>query len=808
MTRFLIVPLFVLSFAPALAAPPGRPPDTRTLSPYFFVQSDDPSTDRLPLKSTSAAVDIVGVIARVRVTQVYRNEGRHALEAIYVFPGSTRAAVHGMTMTIGERVIRARIEERQEARRQYAQALQSGRTASLLEQQRPNVFQMNVANILPGDDIKVELVYSELLVPERGVYEFVYPTVVGPRYSTTDAATAPQSEHWVQNPYLRQGEPPSATFDFRARIAAGMPLLHVASPSHRIKVNYPAPSRATVTLSGDEAEAAGIDAGASPQASHAGGATAIANRDVVLQYQLAGDRIEAGVLLYEGQDENVFLCMVEPPQRFAAAAVPPREYVFIMDVSGSMNGFPIETSKELLRNVLTKLRPQDYFNVLFFSGGTWVLSTTSLAANEGNKAWALQEIAQQHGGGGTELLPALRQAFDLPRASADVARAVVIATDGYVNVEREAFALIRERLGDASVFAFGIGSSVNRHLIEGMARVGEGMPFVVLNQAEAKATAARFLEYIQSPLLTRVAVATPGFDVYDLEPGRLPDMFAERPLVLVGKYRGPAAGEIVITGFTGQGRFERRVRVDRGRAAPGNDVLEVLWARERLSLLSDLAIAGGDDRDRKPEVIRLGLKYGLLTEFTSFVAVDQRVRRQDGRVETVRQPLPLPEGVSDLAVGSPAPTQARAIVAEAKAPAGVGGASRDAASVNSPASGQLSQPAEPSRAKSESLTQVDLVENRLTSSGQSAANSGQQAGMKAAVQDAVRRAIGSGACAAVAGSTSSVRLKIVFDARGEVQRVEGTGAAAGMAACVREALRTFRLAGGTTGYVVVLVKSR
>ena len=182
MNRLLLVPLLVIAFSAARPAAPASPADSRTLSPYFFVKSDDASIDRLPLKSTSAAVDIVGVIARVKVSQVYRNEGRRALEAIYVFPASTRAAVHGMTMRIGERVITARIEERQEARRQYAQALQSGRTASLLEQQRPNVFQMNVANILPGDEIKVELVYSELLVPERGVYEFVYPTVVGPRY--------------------------------------------------------------------------------------------------------------------------------------------------------------------------------------------------------------------------------------------------------------------------------------------------------------------------------------------------------------------------------------------------------------------------------------------------------------------------------------------------------------------------------------------------------------------------------------------------------------------------------------------------
>jgi len=171
----------------------GGEGEDRTLSPYFFVKSDDPAVDRLPLKSTSAAVDITGVIADVRVTQVYKNEGKRTLEAIYVFPGSTRAAVYGMKMTIGDRTIVAKIREREQARKEYEQAKQQGKSASLLEQQRPNVFQMNVANIRPGDEIRVELSYTEMLTPESGEYQFVYPTVVGPRYSSRPAASAPPS---------------------------------------------------------------------------------------------------------------------------------------------------------------------------------------------------------------------------------------------------------------------------------------------------------------------------------------------------------------------------------------------------------------------------------------------------------------------------------------------------------------------------------------------------------------------------------------------------------------------------------------
>jgi Ca-activated chloride channel family protein len=769
MTQLLFVLAFVFSlfqFVPADAqtlgnGTPVQEPADRSLSPYFFVKSDDPTLDQLPLKATSAQVDIAGTIAQVRVRQVYRNEGRRALEAIYTFPASTRAAVHGLTMTIGERVITARIEERQEARRQYEQARDTGRTASLLEQQRPNVFQVNVANILPGDEIRVDLVYTEMLVPEKGVYEFVYPTVVGPRYTRSGGEDTPPTEQWTKNPYLHQGELPSATFGFRARIAAGMPILDVACPSHKVNISFPDRSRAEVTL--DAAEKSG------------------ANRDLVLRYRLADSRIETGVLLAEAGGEKFFLCLVEPPQRFTQAAVPPREYVFVMDVSGSMNGFPIETSKQLLRSLLARLRPIDSFNVLFFSGGSWVLSPTSLEATDYNKNRALLEIERQRGGGGTELLPALERTFALPRAYTHLSRVVVIITDGYVNVEREAFALIRKHLGDSNVFAFGIGSAVNRHLIEGMARVGRGTPFVVLNQQEAPGAAARFLAYIESPLLTGIEVSTRGFDTYDLEPAAVPDLFAARPIVLVGKYRGEPSGSITVTGYTGQGRFERRLSVTRDLLNRDNDAIRYLWARERLAVLSDFADPQRDPGVRQ-EVVKLGLTYNLLTEFTSFVAIDEQ-RRSDGHVETVKQPLPLPQGVSDLAVGQGGMLALRSSMAAAPMAALAGGlvaesgyaGSKDALSV------VPNVPAAPGVA----AFNVEVIESRLQS---------RAAIDEARLKEVVRRSLaGMNACAGTDRVARAWRFKVSFDGRGRVVRVEALDparwkTAASLLACLQRSI--------------------
>ncbi len=606
----------------------------KTLSPYFLVKSDDPETDQLPLKSTSAEVSIAGVIADARVTQVYENEGSQPLEAIYVFPASTRAAVHGMKMTIGERTIVAEIREREQARREYEQAKAAGKSASLLEQQRPNVFQMNVANILPGDTIRVELRYTELLVPTDGTYEFVYPTVVGPRYSELPASEAPPSEKWVQNPYLKEGEAPPYDFGFQATISAGLPIAEITVPSHETDVRFTSPTVATVGLTSAERD---------------GG-----NRDVILKYRLSGGKIETGLLLFQGEPENFFLLMMQPPRRVESASIPPREYVFIVDVSGSMRGFPLDTAKALLRNLIGNLRPTDTFNVLLFAGGSRILGERSVPADQENIGRAIAFIDNQRGGGGTQLLPALRRALGLP-AGESVSRSMVVVTDGFVRVETEAFDLIRNNLGEANLFAFGIGSSVNRFLIEGMARVGMGEPFVVTQPGEARKKASKFREYIETPVLTGIQLAFDGFGVRDVEPKALPDLLARRPLIAYGKWRGEPTGTIRLAGAAGGGRaYSAELAVDRFSPNPAHSGLRYLWARKRISLLSDYnQLSPGEAR--ADEITLLGLKYNLLTAYTSFVAVDSRVRTGE-EAATVKQPLPLPRGVSDAAVGAPMAT--------------------------------------------------------------------------------------------------------------------------------------------------------
>ena len=595
----------------------------RTEAPHILVTSEVSQPDPLPLKENGVDVQIAGVIAHVRVTQVYQNEGQEPLEAIYVFPGSTRAAVFAMRMQIGDRTIEAKIDKRAAARQQYEQAREAGQTASLLEQHRPNVFQMSVANVLPGDTVKVQLDYTELLVPTDGVYDFVYPAVVGPRYTGEQT----KSETWHQNPYLGEGEPEPYRYRLGVKLAAGMGIQDLASPSHKVEPRFRGPDRAELTLDtpGD------------------------GNRDFVLRYRLRGGAIQTGLLRYEGDKESFFLLMVQPPQRVARDEMPPREYVFIVDVSGSMTGFPLDVAKEVVADLLRGMRPVDRFNILFFAGGSYQLSERSVVASKENVAHALRVLEERSAGGGTELLGALKKAFAMP-ASSDTSRTFVAVTDGYVAVEAEAFSLIKKNLDKANFFAFGIGSSVNRHLIEGMARAGQGEPFVVLDPGEAKRQGRRFRKMIETPALTHIRVSYQGIDAYEVEPPAIPDLLAERPLLIFGKYRGGKDGVIEVRGTHGRGKFEHAVRVADAAPDPDFDALRYLWARHRIrSLMDDGAFAG---RDVEEEVTRLGLAYNLLTQYTSFVAVDAIARNPDGNPTEVEQPLPLPAGVTSNALGA------------------------------------------------------------------------------------------------------------------------------------------------------------
>lgn len=601
-------------------------------APYLEIlpASGEQAVECLPLKESRAEVAVAGTIARVRLEQRYANTGTVPVEARYVFPCSTRAAVHGMKLTSAGRVIAARIRESATARAEFETARREKKTAALLEERRPNVLDMTVTQLPPGEEVTVEVEWTETLTATDGVYEFVLPVVVGPRY-TGGKSEAGEGADWAANPHLGEGKPNPAGLSVSVDLATGLPLAEVTCPGYPGVVDFKSRDHAVVSLGGEAGRAA-------------------ANRDFILRWKLGGGKVAAGLMLHRDGDGGHFLLQVEPPAQTLPDLIPPRDYVLVMDVSGSMTGFPLETAKSLLRELVGGLKPTDTFNVMYFASGSEVFSESPVPASGERLAEAISFLERQTAGGGTELQPALERALALP-GSDGRSRTILLVTDGYVTAEKGVRELVASRIGEANLFAFGIGSSVNRGLIESVARAGGGEPEVVTDQAGAAAAAKRVLKAIASPVLAKVRIDAEGFGMSGVMPSRCPDVFASRPLALHGAWSGEPSGTIVVRGIAGNGEaFEQRIDVAEAAARGTNHpALPVLWARERVRELGDILPATNDS---VREITALGLTHSLLTPYTSFVAVDETPRNTNNELVSVRQPLPLPAGVTAAAVGN------------------------------------------------------------------------------------------------------------------------------------------------------------
>lgn len=644
--------------------------EEKLLAPYFVIQSEgaDVSTDYFPLKSTEVTTNINGVIAETYVVQTYVNEGDKPINAQYVFPTSSTATVHGMTMEIGSHRVTATIKEKEEAKEEYEEAKEEGKSASLLEQRRPNVFTMDVANVMPGDTARIELHYTELVVTREGVCEFVFPTVVGPRYVTPEDAGNPVADAavpdremstdgsqdgaaegtveeedspdttvtngdgadgWAASPYLPEGVLPDSEYHITVNLSTGVPIADVSCKSHEIKVEQENGSQARITLANPE--------------DYAG------NRDFILKYRLTGESVESGLVLTETNSEKYFFLTVQPPERYVPDDIPPREYIFVLDVSGSMYGYPLDTAKDLIRNLVTGLRDIDRFNLVLFSDDTYLLSTKSLAANSGNVQAAIDLIDEQEGGGGTSMFPALQTAVSVPMKE-DVARSVVIITDGYISNEDEIYDLINRNMDAASFFSFGIGCSVNDYLIKGIAQCGMGESFLVTDSEDAAQSAERFASYIEAPLMTGITVDYEGFDVYDVATSTPSILYAQKPLILFGKWRGEPTGTITVSGKAGGEDYVQEIPVADAAVDTEDESIRYLWARTKLDQLAGYGSTRNDD-SVKEEITQLGLDYNMTTPYTSFVAVVEEIRNPEGESQDVNQANPLPLQVSNLAVG-------------------------------------------------------------------------------------------------------------------------------------------------------------
>jgi len=721
-----------------------------------------------PLKHTDVEVEISGHFARVTLRQRFHNRYDDKIEAVYTFPMSHNGAVDRMTMTIEDRVVIGEVHERQEARRIYEAARRSGHVASLLEQERPNIFTQSVANIEPDVEVLVEISYVELIETTDGLSEFAFPMVVGPRYIPGNPAAPiklrnPAAPPWMEpreglvllapaeltileaadnapeglanglqavldaaNPiYITdrqawesgEGEPVRTVSQFQAdyggaareygalysdgtgeiagrRFAWNLddvagtgvaPDTNLVPDAGRISPRIARPeTRAghSISITVD------IDTGGPGIADlecalhetlltehslrHDGYANAVTieladeidipNRDFVLTWRPVAEEITESAFTHTGEHGNFVTLILQPPDRVEPEDIVPRELIFVLDTSGSMSGAPIDKAKEFISKAIGAMHPDDTFNIITFSGDTHILWDEPAYALDENVAMAQEFIETREGGGGTEMLTAIEAALyqqDPEQVAAGAPddesyrplRIVIFFTDGFVGNDMSIVHAIRRNAATTRVFSFGVGNSVNRSLLDGMAKAGRGVAEYLLLNDDDDAKVDQLLDRIEKPVLTNIELEFgDGLTVLDMIPAVVPDLWDERPIIVHARYDEPGEGTLTIRGNAGDGRYERAVDLVLPEYEPEHDVIATLWARAKVDevMNEDLAAAqrGAFPPELREKVVDLGETFQIMTQFTSFVAVEHSRVTIEGEPLLVPVPVELPDGVS------------------------------------------------------------------------------------------------------------------------------------------------------------------
>jgi Ca-activated chloride channel family protein len=596
----------------------------------------------LPLRRTEVEAEVSGVVASVEVVQEFQNPYGKPIEATYLFPLPAGAAVVSYAFELKGRVVRGVVRERQQARRVYARARAQGKTAALLEEERPNAFTQSIANIMPRDRIRARIRYLELLSPSEGRYTFSFPMVVGPRYigggelaraprgagHAADTDRVPDASRLTPR-LLAKGLRPGHDIALRLSLrSGGRPVRDLQVVTHKASLAA-GPAEMRVVLDPSDA---------------------IPNKDFVVRYALAGKEPEVSLLAHRGaRGEGHLLLAIQPPPRPAAAQIAPREHVFVIDNSGSMAGFPSQVARTVVRRLLATLGARDTFQLITFAGEPAVFAPRAVPARPASVRAAEAWLERTPAAGGTELIPALRAALLAPRDPAR-ARIVLFLTDGFIGDEPAVLRFLRENLRGASLFALGVGSSTNRFLIDGLARIGGGEPFYLLDEKEAARVVGQVVRVLARPALTSIALDWGGLSVFEVSPRALPDLFAERPVVVTARYRRPGTATVRVRGLVAGRRFEQAVTVALPDRAEQNSAIPLLWARRKIAELEELETAEpARAAAARKETLRLALAYGLLSRQTSLVAVDHVVRNRGGKLLDAPVPLPLPAGTAESA---------------------------------------------------------------------------------------------------------------------------------------------------------------
>jgi Ca-activated chloride channel homolog len=582
----------------------------------------------VPLEHTKVSVRVAGFLADVEVEQRFHNPYARKIEAAYLFPLPTRAAVDAMEIVVGGRTIVGRLDLRERARQKYQVAVRNGQVAALLTEERPNLFTQAVGNIEPGARVTVRLRYVEALPFGDDGYELVFPLVAGPRHVPRSSQLTAEAAAAVQAPVLPPGLRSAHDVELAVDLDAGVPLGEVLSPSHRVVIDRPGgrSAAARIALAGDDT---------------------VPNKDFVLRWSVGGRTPELALLAHRASDraDGSFYLVAQPPPaaQVAADEIAPREVVFAIDTSSSMRGQPLAKAREAVKRVLAALGPDDTFQIIRFDDDAGALAPRWIANRPRNLELAAAWLDGLTAGGGTDMATAVRAALELPDDPGRL-RLVVFLTDGYIGNEDEVLALVQEKLGRARLFAFGVGSAVNRYLLEEMAAVGRGAVQVVRPDEDTAAAAQRFAARLARPILTDVTIDWNGLPVKDVTPAAIPDLFVGQPLVVAGRYTRGGAATVTVIGTRAGQRVSFAVPVTLPEVDASRPAVATVWARARIAELARRQLRA--ERPLvKAEIIGLALANHLVTPYTAFVAVDTSRTTRGGVAETVAVPVEVPEGV-------------------------------------------------------------------------------------------------------------------------------------------------------------------
>ncbi len=573
------------------------------------VSVDDAVVD-LPMVSTEVRADIHGDLATVRLTQTFDNPTDRPLDATYAFPLPADAAVHDMEVVAGALRVVAEIHRAEEARAIFDAADARGEQAALLTQHRPNVFTQDIANLPPGEPIRVSLTYVHPVPKADGAFSWTFPVAVGPRYLPATRTHPGEPEPLDIGAWNVPSPPADRPLPARieaGRLAVGV-ALHAGAPIAALSV----PGHPTARVAGDDRT----------RTVHLSGP--LANRDVEVRYALADDDVAVATTAWATGGHGVVSLLIDPPAAVDAGRLTPRELVFVLDTSGSMAGPPLDAVKRFMHRALDTLRPGDHFRMVRFSHGATSFRGGAIPYNPETADEAHRWIDALEARGGTEMRTGVRAALD-PAPVPGALRTVVFLTDGYIGNDVDVVRLVEARLGEARLFSFGVGASVNRWLLEELARVGHGVARVVTDPARAPDAADRLAERLAAPYLTDLSIDWGDAPIREATPARLPDLFLGEPIRVLAKFDRPGTWDVAITGNLAGARATLPVRLALPEEAPGAEALPVVWARsqvaDRMHRYQSPWTTEAERRALREEVAVLGLEHRLVTRWTSFVAV-------------------------------------------------------------------------------------------------------------------------------------------------------------------------------------------